>query len=237
MDGSDEPENTSHAIHFLESGNDDNGNDILIEQASRCFEAPMTLGDLLRQIREYYLIRFKKGLEEIQRSGKQSAISEEVLLTSDGKPARGGVLQLPMRVDLIVVENGRVVDSIRIDTEKMLTFAPFELIWDGMSVCVSGFKWNEMRFTCTSGDTPISMGPLQEWFSKWFFEQDSAPRDGFLELIHFLSDPSWQASSVIFEVDMGSAPVDAFEDLLDVLASLHIKKVEFGSQPMQRASE
>jgi len=197
----------------------------------------MTLGDILRQIREYYLIRFKKGLEEIQMSGKQSAISEEVLLTSDGMPAREGVLQLPMRVDLIVVEGGRVVDSIRIDTEKILTFAPFELVWDGMSVRVSGFKWNEMRFTCTSGGTPISMGPLQEWFSKWFFEQDSVPRDGLLEVIHFLSDPSWRGSSVTFEVDMGSAPADAFEDLLDVLAGLLIEKVEFGSQAMQRASD
>lgn len=197
----------------------------------------MTLGDLLRQIRDYYLSRFRKQLEEIQRSGKQSAISEEVLLTSDGMPAREGALQLPMRVDLIVTEGGRVVDSIRIDTEKMLTFAPFELIWDDMSVRVSGFKWNEMRFTCTWGDTPIAMGPLQAWFSKWFFEQDSAPRDGLLEVIHFLSDPSWQASSVIFEVDMGSAPVAAFEDLLDVLAGLRIEKVEFGSQPMQRASD
>lgn len=124
----------------------------------------MTLGDLLGQIREYYLSRFRKQLEEIQRSG-QSAISEEVLRTSDGMPAREGVLELPMRVDLIVVEGGRVVDSIRIDTEKMLTFAPFELTWDGMLVRVSGFKWNEMRFTCTCGDTPIAMGPLQAWFS------------------------------------------------------------------------
>jgi len=197
----------------------------------------MTLGDLLRQIREYYLIRFKKGLEEIQKSGKQSAISEEVLRTSDGMPAREGVLQLPMRVDLIVVEGGRVVDNIRIDTEKMLSFAPFELVWDGMSVRVSGFKWNIMRFTCTWGDTPISMDPLQAWFSKWFFEHDSPPRDGLLEVIHFLSDPNWEGSSVTFEADMGSAPVDAFEDLLDVLAGIRIKQVEFGSQAMQRKSE
>jgi len=119
----------------------------------------------------------------------------------------------------------------------MLTYAPFELMWDGMLVRVSGFKWNEMRFTCTWGDAPIAMGPLQAWFSKWFFEQDSAPRDGLLEVIHFLSDPSWEGSSVTLEADMGSAPVDAFEDLLDILASLHIKKVELGSQPMQRASE
>lgn len=72
---------------------------------------------------------------------------------------------------------------------------------------------------------------------QWFFEHDSAPREGLLEVIHFLSDPTWEGSSVSFEADMGSAPIDVFEDLLDALAGLHIKQVEFGSESTLRASE
>ena len=45
-------------------------------------------------------------------------------------------------------------------------------------------------------------------------------------VIHFISDPKREDVATIFEVDFGSAPVEAFEELLDAFQASGAKKIE-----------
>jgi hypothetical protein len=47
--------------------------------------------------------------------------------------------------------------------------------------------------------------------------------------VHFISDPEISTGAIIFTIDLGTAPVEAFEDLLDALESMGAKHCEIGS--------
>ena len=70
--------------------------------------------------------------------------------------------------------------------------------------------------------------PLKEWFWHWFQQEEDGGEDSLLGAVHFLSDPEVSGKMVVFEADLGSAPVEAFEELLDAVASLSVKQCEIG---------
>ena len=54
-------------------------------------------------------------------------------------------------------------------------------------------------------------------------------RTAYLYVVHFLSDPEALAQDrVRFTVDLGTAPVDAFEELLDAVDALAAGAVRIG---------
>jgi hypothetical protein len=70
--------------------------------------------------------------------------------------------------------------------------------------------------------------PLQAWFHRWFRPDEDGTGDSLLGAVHFLSDPKVSEYKVGFEVDLGSAPVEAFEELLDAVEALGGRRCEIG---------
>lgn len=182
----------------------------------------MSLGKLLDEIRDYYLQRFRAAIEERRQAGAQ-VVTEEALRRADGEVATDGALALPMRTDLVAfTADGAAPESLLIDTEKMLGFEPVTFTWEGgLAVRVEPFQWN----WCTlelEGDG-IATDPLRAWFMRWF---DRPPVDGtWQEVVHFMSDPKTRGTGAAVSVDFGSAPVDAFEELLDAVRDTGAKRV------------
>src|SRR5262249_36741942 len=54
--------------------------------------------------------------------------------------------------------------------------------------------------------------PLQHWFWRWFKENAGEHNEALVGAVHFLSDPEVSDGTVTFAVDLGTAPVEAFED-------------------------
>jgi hypothetical protein len=72
---------------------------------------------------------------------------------------------------------------------------------------------------------------VDRWQKKWIDEKDKKVRDkfGLAGVIHWLSQPSRDGEQYEFLVDFGSAPVDAFHELMFALAAVGVKEVMVGS--------
>jgi hypothetical protein len=120
------------------------------------------LGQLLDQIREYYLSRFMKAVASARQDPSVRVITEAALVDVHGTVVPEGELHLPLRNDLFVVTDGRVSDSQLIDTKETLSFKPVSFTWDGgLAVSLSAFQWNwlELRLHGLSGQP--SWSPLE----------------------------------------------------------------------------
>ncbi|MBV8880203.1 MAG: hypothetical protein JO332_09585 [Planctomycetaceae bacterium] len=178
----------------------------------------MQLGELLDRIRDYYLQRLRTELREAPKP-----IAEPAFRKKDGSLAREGPLSLPLRGDLYA--HG---EMIAVDTEKMLAFDALEFPWtEDLTVDLEPFKWNELTLHLAGVGSCVDWAPLTAWFEKWFDgddEREPGP-DGLRGVLHFLSDPETHDDEIRFMIDLGSAPVEAFEELLDAADALGAPRV------------
>ena len=180
----------------------------------------MALGALLEEIREHYVSHFIAAVQELTVSSDASVAHECALRDEDGDVVTDGVLDLPMRGDAVSVRDGVVVDSVQVDTETMVSFDPVEFDWPegDLPVELAPFQWNWLQLRLQGGADEMDWAPLRQWFLQWFGADDPAP-DALLGGVHYLSEPEQGDGWVQLSADLGTAPVQAFEELLDAVAA------------------
>jgi hypothetical protein len=188
----------------------------------------MGLGELLDQIRQHYLDRLEAAAEQLRSAGGTEVVLEAALRTRDGSPAVEGTLGLPLRIDVAVIKDGEVSETLNVDTETMLSFDPLQFDWGALAVELHPFAWDAASFRLEGVEAEGGWRPLQDWFWRWFLA-DEEEGDEPLGAVHFLSDPDLTAGHADFSVDLGSAPVEAFEELLDAATALGAGRCLFGS--------
>jgi len=185
------------------------------------------VGELLDQIRYYYVDRFIKTRDELLAEQNTRLILEPELRGSDGAVVTEGALQLALRTDMAVIKEGSA-KTLSIDTERMLSFEPVSFMWGaGLGVHLGPFQWQAMRLRVRLPEI-THWQPLQHWFWRWFKENAGEHNEALVGAVHFLSDPEVSDGTVTFAVDLGTAPVEAFEDLLDALEMMGAKHCEIG---------
>jgi hypothetical protein len=186
----------------------------------------MRVGELLDQVRQYYLDGFIKVRDELLAEHNTRLILEPELRGSDGAVVTEGALQLPLRTDMAVIKDGGA-KTLSIDTERMLSFEPVSFRWGaGLNVRLRPFQWQAMRLQVLLPETR-SWRQLQDWFRRWF-KEDAGEHNDMMGAVHFISDPEFSAGAVTFAIDLGTAPVEAFEDLLDALEMMGAQHCEIG---------
>jgi hypothetical protein len=191
----------------------------------------MTLGDLLDSIRGRYLTQFRDSIAEISSAGRR-AIVEPALRDECGTLVGEGALRLPLRGDVFVVDDGQPAESCRVDSESVLLFEPIRLVWGNVvQVRVTPFPWDGCDVRVIGIPSSTDWARLRDWFDKWFDAEDTrqAGEQGLSGVIHFLSDPEHDGSAATFQVDFGSAPVEAFEGLMDALRESGATGIEIGN--------
>jgi len=185
------------------------------------------VGELLDQIRCYYVDRFIKTRDELLAEQNTRLILEPELRGSDGAVVTEGALQLALRTDMAVIKEGSA-KTLSIDSERMLSFEPVSFMWGaGLGVHLGPFQWQAMRLRVRLPEI-THWQPLQHWFWRWFKENAGEHNEALVGAVHFLSDPEVSDGTVTFAVDLGTAPVEAFEDLLDALEMMGAKHCEIG---------
>jgi hypothetical protein len=189
----------------------------------------MTVGELLDRTRSHYLAQLTRSWADARRRPGVDVVTEVVLCDVTGAAVREGVWSLPCRLDTCLLQNGEVVDSSMVGTERLIAFAPLEFEWSsGLSVRLAPFPWDYCELRLGS---PLS-GPahFRAWFDRWFDAEDSHPEDavGFRGVVHFMSDPEVGDGVTRLLVDFGSAPVEAFEQLLDAAVASGQTSVQIG---------
>ncbi len=142
-----------------------------------------------------------------------------------------GTLKLPMRLDVVGVADGEAKDSIRVDSDSMLSFAPIDFKWSGdLPTRLAPFHWDGCHARAMGLQKDTDWSHLRRWFDQWFDCEDTRQPDGdgLCGVIHFLSDPKQEGAATTFEVDFGSAPVEAFEEFLDALRDSGATRIEIG---------
>lgn len=190
----------------------------------------MTTGELLDKIREYYLRRFREVVAEQLDAGATVA-TETAYRDESGQPAGEGQFNLPARGDVFVITDGEVTESLQVDTEGMLSFQQLSFAWESALVTLAPFQWNWCEVSATGNITSESASALVKWFHRWFVaEQDGTP-ERLLGAIHYMSDPDIERGRFNIAVDLGSAPIEALEELLDAAVVAGATKITIASGP------
>jgi len=181
----------------------------------------MKLGELLDRIRGSYVERLQAAVREAKDPNPEPAYRRR-----DGSLAREGPLALPARGDLFT--EGEMVS---VDSKTLLSFEPLEFTWEGsLRVVLGPFPWDALPLFLEGSRPDSNWSPLLRWFEAWFDGEDvrSPGSDGLCGVVHFLSDPLPAEGGVRFSIDLGSAPVAAFEELLDAAARLGPARLKIG---------
>jgi hypothetical protein len=180
----------------------------------------MGVGEVLDQIRAHYLERMTTYYTE-RRQNHEPIGMESVLRDAEGAPILDGPLRLPMRVDAVSIVDGKAGEIVEIATETELSVEPLTFTWEStLEVTLSGFTWNRIQVTITSKEPPIGLEPIWRWYQKWFradiearFDRDELTLAG---AIHSLEGPTQtESGATTMIVDLGSARIQAFEEMLD----------------------
>jgi len=187
------------------------------------------LGQLLDEIRDYYINRFIDAINEQSLADGVTLTHEPAFCDSNGDVVTEGELAVPSRVDLLVISDGAVSDSILIDTDGILSFEPIAFNWpeNDLNVDLHPFQWNWMQVRIFGLKTNADWAPIRDWFIGWFQEND--PTDGeLLGGVHWLSDPEYGDDYSQLSIDLGTAPVESFEELLDAIGQMGATRVQIG---------
>ncbi len=190
----------------------------------------MAIGQLLDQIRGLYLDGFAEVIKECRKDESVKVFAEAALVTPDGEPIEEGPLGLPLRMDIVVVQGDTAQESIRVDSEHALSFETVSFDWEKkLEVTLSPFSWDWCQAKLFGLPGSPDWKPLVDWFMSSFEESSSfGPDEDFSGVVHFMSDPELQSDYYLVTFDLGSAPVETFETLLDAFLLVGAKSVEIG---------
>lgn len=183
----------------------------------------MSTTELFTQIRELNVRALARAL-----TLHPDAHVEPTFYTDDGDIAVDGPFDLPCRMDLIPVVDDEAGESVMVTPPTALSFDPLTVtLAGGVEFIVSPFGWDQAAFT-VSLPVGSSLEPLLQWFWHWFDEADDNDPgpDGLYGVAHYLSDPEFAGGKLAFEVDFGSAPVEALDDLVAVLVEMGATRIE-----------
>lgn len=187
----------------------------------------MTLGDLLEMIRQDYIDHLTASAEDLQEDGAE-VMFEPAFRDEKNEIVLDGALKLPARVDLLA-KRGPDVETVQVAAEGVFKFdGAIDIVWEsGMKVQVMPFAWDMMPVKLEGmGDSP-NWEPLQQWFWRWFAEPEEV-EGPVQEVVHYMADPEPIDGMVRLMVDMGSAPLEAWQDLLDAVSAAGAKSAIVG---------
>lgn len=189
----------------------------------------MQFSELLDQIRSHYVERLLEAIAEQRENPDVTIVHEPALRDEDGEIAESGPMAIPMRVDIVMVEDGEVVDSLNVDTEDMLAFEPFSFTWPQgeLEVTIEPFQWNWLQLQTNAEPEPEQWHAVRNWYIKWFGEDDPAV-DQLAGAVHFLDDPLIEDEFIQLTMDLGTAPIECFEQLLDAMGQFGGSEVWIG---------
>jgi hypothetical protein len=193
---------------------------------------PSTPSQILEQIRAHYLARLRQAIEDQSSDGILHVVHEAALRDTSGELLRRGDPPAPVRVDLVTLINGQIRDGSNIESETMPGFAPLTLRWrHELPVKISPFPWNACPVQWP--ETVSHVASIVDWFEHWFDpEETRRPGDsGLLGVVHSIAKTPAAPGTIRLLIDLGSAPVEAFEELIEALHASGAQSAEIGSSP------
>ena len=170
-----------------------------------------TATELTRRVRDHYVAQFQAFIEEQERS--DSVGVAEVKFQLQG----GRLYRHLMCVDFVAKAEKQVVEFL---PGKYLRFDAFSGSYGNARLSIQQLRWNDALISHDLPTTPESA--LESWFQRWFDPDDERHDQNAAlgNVIHWLA-----IAPGIVTVDFGTAPVEAFWEMLDLLEEAGARKL------------
>lgn len=194
--------------------------------------SPNEFHDIAQAERNSYISGYLESYKKFS-SDKDGKSIMELLVRPNQMPWPDPYAQI--RVDMLSNLNNEVKATRYEQKQPEKNFKVSSFKVNSMNVDLSPFVWNRVEFRSTYA--PKDIQPLTDWTNKWMDLEDKNPvdKDGLSGVIHSVTYPNANNSFWYFMVDFGSAPTQAFDDLLTVLSSMGVINITVGSfSPIQQ---
>lgn len=160
----------------------------------------------------------REAVAVLSAAATAGTIAEPALRKADGAIACDPEgLRTPLRKDVARKEEGAWMTA-NVDAPKIRPATPLRVVWKNrLRVTIASIAWDYVAFRLAPVEPQRDFGEIRNWFLRWFDPDDLNQKtdEGLFGVIHFVSDPEARDSAIELIVDFGSAPVQAFEELLD----------------------
>lgn len=186
------------------------------------------LAQIIQQARDMYAGSLLCEFSCLREKHDGRIFTEVTLRTKNGAVATEGPSQLGCRVDAIIPST---IESVMVDSAARASFRYISFHYGSIPVSLSPFEWDRCVVTMECSADAFRWQPVLDWFHRWFDAEDEneTTADGLSGVIHFLSEPQFTGTSVTFTTDLGSAPAQAFDDLLEACAASEPSQIGFSS--------
>ncbi len=184
----------------------------------------MSPSEVFKRERTDYFQALESCLADIRKS-HPNAVSEVLVELNTPEIPRPYRL---MRPD-ILYKQGAEPKILRVEKAEVLSFEPLDIsLACGVPMKMHPFQWDKLELRL-HGDVNDWL-PFEEWVCKWLDVEDvkSSPDMDFAGLIHQVSQPVKDDGVWTLCIDMGSADLEALNELLGVLGTLAVQQVEMG---------
>jgi hypothetical protein len=186
--------------------------------------------EILEAVREHYLSGYLEVIAEAREG--DARIATEVAFEfpdEEGLP----VVYRYYRVDLLKLgESDDDHEFVEVNADTHVAFESIRVEHKGLQLVLSPMFWNGVEFHVHP--ELRDDGPLQSWALRWIdVEGNTEPDDhGLSACIHSTMAPEGGAGATSFSVDFGSAPIESFLELFDVLSECGARSIEVDSRSM-----
>jgi len=162
--------------------------------------------NLVTQVRDHYVAKFRSFLQGQQASCTTGAAEVKFSLEAD----TAAFHRLAV-VDFVRNDDGP--EGVLFEPESFLTFDRVEGNIAKTALVIEGLRWDA---TVIHHDVPYIADAIEEWFRKWF-DPDEIRLDHAADLSNCIHAVYIELNEL--QVDFGTAPTEAFWELLDSLAA------------------
>lgn len=199
----------------------------------------MDLEEIIARIRDVYVSAFAQAVrQQRQRGGSllvEACFNDEATSTPTADP-----FHLPMRQDLVPVKNGNA-EAIMVVRGPLPQFEQVALEYDdGFQVGVGPFTWDECRVVAVGVGSGADLTPVVEWFADWAGlgdEREPDAKTGLMFVAHHADLVTADEDLIALDVDFGTAPAGALEELIGVLKEMGATHVIVGAFDTEAGDE
>jgi hypothetical protein len=181
------------------------------------------------RLRHRYLSFYRRSIEELKT---EPSFAVELLVRPNGRTTPAPFCLT--RIDIISGESAapqitRIADSL----EETSSNADFQLP-SGLQLQQHAFSWEALRLRFS--DPRFKIESLQGWLTGWLDVEEVREPDssGLSGVVH---DLAWTTNQGTWQlhVDLGSASIDALEELLSCIAAAGVTSVELSRHDTEDA--
>jgi hypothetical protein len=202
----------------------------------------------IRGFKPDLLMTFKEALDRSQSKGRalikakideRRASGEYVHVEPPLCDSAGQVLsapdglKLPLRIDLAYQSPQGSATTENVDSHSLYFREPVFADWENrLRVEIRSLTWDAVQFRFSPVPSGENWEGIRQWFLKWFdMDDEKIPAaDGLCGVVHFVSDPKKIGDTIKFDVDFGSAAIEAFGEFLDEIVKLNATYCVVGEQ-------